>query len=411
MKKFLGFLLTLVIGLSALNVSAQTIVEILGDAGTTTNSYLPAYTLYNNTLSEQIYTADEIGLPGTITSIAFYNGGTTKSPNIKVYLVSTSETEFSSTTSWLTVTDSDKVYEGEVTFTAGQWTTIQFDTPFEYDGNSNLGVIVDENMAWSSGLACRVFSSTSNCAMYVYSDGTDYNAVGATYTASNRLSVKNQIQLGIIPSGVDYCYPVTNFTATGITSDEVTVSWTAPEDANGYVLQYKTQDADWEDEDIVTLYPADTFLNITGLDPNTHYDVRVAHTCSFGNSVWKSLSFKTECVAISVAEMPYFEQFEGYASYSFPDCWTRISGYSSSSYDYPYINNASATAHAGSGYLYLYNTSASPIVMALPAFVEDLSTLRLSFWMKPSGTTSYYGRVEVGYMTDLTDPSTFTLIN
>ena len=411
MKKFLGFLLTLVIGLSALNVSAQTIVEILGDAGTTTNSYLPAYTLYNNTLSEQIYTADEIGLPGTITSIAFYNGGTTKSPNIKVYLVSTAETEFSSTTAWLTVTDSDKVYEGEVTFTAGQWTTIQFDTPFEYDGNSNLGVIVDENMAWSSGLACRVFTSTSNCAMYVYSDGTDYNAVGATYTASNRLSVKNQIQLGIIPSGVDYCYPVTNFTATGITSDEVTVSWTAPEDANGYILQYKSQDADWEDEDITTVYPVDTFLNITGLDPNTHYDVRVAHTCSFGNSVWKSLSFKTECVAISVAEMPYFEQFEGYASYSFPDCWTRISGYSSSSYDYPYINNASATAHAGSGYLYLYNTSASPIVMALPAFVEDLSTLRLSFWMKPSGTTSYYGRVEVGYMTDLTDPSTFTLIN
>ena len=411
MKRILGFLLTLVLGLSALNVSAQTIVEILGDAGTTTNSYLPAYTLYNNTLSEQIYTSDEIALPGTITSIAFYNGGSTKTPNIKIYLVSTSQTEFSTTTDWLTVSDSDKVFEGNVEFTAGQWTTIQFDTPFEYDGASNLGLIVDENMAWSSGLACRVFTSTSNCAMYVYSDGTDYNAVGASYTASNRLSVKNQIKLGITPSGVDYCYPVTNFTVTGVTSDEATVYWTAPENPNGYVLEYKTHAADWEGDDVVTVYPTDTFYTITGLDPNTHYDVRVAHTCSFGNSAWKSVSFKTECVAISVANQPYIEQFEGYASYSFPDCWTSISSYSSSSYVYPYVNNAASTAHAGSGYLYLYNTSAYPIVMALPQFVEDLSTLRLSFWMKPAGTTSYYGRVEVGVMTDLSDPTTFTMLD
>ena len=411
MKRFLGFLLTLVIGLSALNVSAQTIVEILGDGGTTTNSYLPAYTLYNNTLSEQIYTPDEIGVPGTITSIAFYNGGTTKSPNIKLYLVSTTQTEFSTTTDWLTVTDSDKVYEGEVTFTSGQWTTIQFDTPYEYDGSSNLGVVVDEYMAWSSGLACRVFTSTTNCAMYVYSDGTDYNAVGASYTASNRLSVKNQIQLGIIPSGADYCYPATNFTVTGVTSDEATVFWTAPENPNGYLLEYKTHDADWEDDDVVVVYPTDTFFNITGLDPNTRYDVRVAHTCSFGNSAWKNVSFKTECVAISVIDQPYIEQFEGYASYSFPDCWTRISGYTSGANEYPYVNNASSTAHAGSGYLYLYNTSATPIVMALPQFVEDLSTLRLSFWMKPAGTSTYYGRVEVGVMTDLTDPTTFTLLN
>lgn len=76
---------------------AQEIVTI--GEGTTTSTYLPAYTLYSNTLSEQIYTAEEIGMAGTITSIAFYNGGTTKTPNIKLYLVNTSQSEFASTTS------------------------------------------------------------------------------------------------------------------------------------------------------------------------------------------------------------------------------------------------------------------------------------------------------------------------
>ena len=78
MKKVLLLLLTAMLGLGAWQGSAQITVDILGDAGTTTNSYLPIYTLYNNTLSEQIYTADEIGTGGSISSIAFYNGGSEK---------------------------------------------------------------------------------------------------------------------------------------------------------------------------------------------------------------------------------------------------------------------------------------------------------------------------------------------
>ena len=49
--------------------------------------------------------------------------------------------------------------------------------------------------------------------------------------------------------------------------------------------------------------------------------------------------------------------------------------------------------------------------MALPRFEEDLNTLRLSFWMKPAGTNSDYGRMELGVMTDLSDSSTFTLFH
>ena len=206
------------------------------------------------------------------------------------------------------------------------------------------------------------------------------------------------------------CPSPENLTATNITAysadiawvDNVSSSWTVEYGEHGFTPGEGT-------EIVVSGTPE---VTISDLDPNTRYDVYVSSSCSDGEiSVKKFLAFKTECDVISVAAMPYYEQFEGYATYSFPDCWTRIAGYSSTSYDYPYINNSASTAHAGSGYLYLYNTSSTPIIMALPPFVEDLNTLRLSFWMKPAGTTNLYGRVDLGVMTDLTDTTTFTLLD
>ena len=239
--------------------------------GTATNNYLPAYTLYNNTLSEQIYTSAEIGMSGTISSVAFYNGGTTKTPNIKLYLVHTDKTSFTSTTDWLTVTEREKVFEGDVTFTANEWTTITFTTPFEYDGISNLGLIVDENMQWSSGLACRVYNSTSNCAMYVYSDPTNYNAVGASYTANNRLSVKNQVQFNI--TGM-MCDPVVSCPAPTV-SDNVTVAnggatftWTSNGTETEWTVVY-TVDGGAEIVDTVTT----TSYTLSNLEEGANHTV------------------------------------------------------------------------------------------------------------------------------------------
>ena len=270
-------LLTLMMGFCTLNVSAQTTVEILGDGGTTTNSYLPAYSFYNNNLTEQIYTAEEVGMAGSILSIAFYNGGSEKTPNIKLYMVNTDQDEFTSTTDWLTVGTEDLVYEGNVTFTAGDWTVIQLDSPFEYDGTSNLGVIVDEYMQYSSGLACRVFTSTSNCAMYVYSDPTDYDAVGASYSASNRLSVKNQIVLEILPSGGSVCARPNNAVISGITSDEATLSWTAGDGQTAWEVYCDTGAVDYDQISWISV--TDTFHTFTGLNPNTQYTAYVRTVC------------------------------------------------------------------------------------------------------------------------------------
>lgn len=73
-------------------------------------------------LSEQIYTADEIanagGGPGTITSISFYGYNSwTTSPGERtwdVYLVNTTKSNFSSASDWVGVNASQKVFSGTI---------------------------------------------------------------------------------------------------------------------------------------------------------------------------------------------------------------------------------------------------------------------------------------------------------
>ena len=141
MKKILLFLLTLMIGFSTLQVSAQQTVVI--GSGTATNSYLPSYSYYNYSLTQQLYTPDEIGTAGSITSVAFYNAGSEKTRNYTVYMLNTNQASFANSTDWITVTASDEVFTGSVTFTANAWTTITLDSPFDYDGSSNLAIIID----------------------------------------------------------------------------------------------------------------------------------------------------------------------------------------------------------------------------------------------------------------------------
>ncbi len=420
--------------------SAQETVTI--GEGTTTNSYLPAYTLYNNTLSEQIYTADEIEMGGTITSIAFFNGGSEKTPNIKIYLINTDQEEFSSTTNWLPVTADDLVFEGDVTFVVGEWTTIELETPFEYDGVSNLGVIVDENMTWSSGLACRVFESTPNCAMYVYSDPTDYNAVGATYTASSRLSVKNQLQLTIIPgSSGPMCFKVKDLAIdeSSTTSSSLTITWT--DDRNDASATYTIYNGDV----VVASGVTGTSYTVQGLNPNTVYALSVATDCGAGNVSNRTapVSGRTDCAATT--SIPFNEDFGSYGTLPsnpytgpavLPSCWAYLSNgtntartegssyfggigkyTSTSSYGTPYANDpflcmpiylvgSAVTSTTYIGYAAARGTTKYAI---LPNFEEALNTLQISFDYRMSTAYNATGAattLELGYVMG-EDTSTF----
>ena len=188
------------------NLEANFIQAIeIGESDATSN-YLPSYSYYKQALSQQIYTAEEIGPAGTITCIAFYNEGAEKTRTYDFYLATTTKSSFASDTDWITVSASDKVFSGSVTMVANTWTFINFDAPYEYDGISNLVLVADDNSGRydnSPHMACSVFNTSSNQAIYVYSDNTNYDPMSpptsySTYSEYHAtLSQKNHILLGI----------------------------------------------------------------------------------------------------------------------------------------------------------------------------------------------------------------------
>ncbi len=168
------------------------------------HDYLPSYSFYEYALSQQIYTAEEIGSACTITSISFFNkANTDRVRTYDIYLQHTDKSSFSGKTDWITVSASDKVFSGTVTMGAVAWTTFELNTPFEYDGTSKLVLVVDDNTNGydhAPYMSCSVYSTEENQALYAYSAATNYNPLAPPTNSeynSNVLSVKNHLILGI----------------------------------------------------------------------------------------------------------------------------------------------------------------------------------------------------------------------
>lgn len=171
---------------------------VIGE-GTATDSYLPSYNYYKYGFSEQIYTADEIGGAGTITSIGFYNAGAEKTRSYDVYLAHTDKNAFTDGTDWVAISDDALVFSGTVTMAPDMWTTIYLTTPFEYNGTQNLLVVMDDNTGSYTNqphMTCRVFDANGSQALTIWGDGSNYNP--AAMTASGTLKqVKNQVRMEI----------------------------------------------------------------------------------------------------------------------------------------------------------------------------------------------------------------------
>ena len=197
--------LTLTMLLFAFVGTMRADVVTIGDpTATTTNSYLPTYSLYEKSITQQIYTADEIGVAGTINTLTMWLKNTSSyARNINVYMKEIDETEFADATAWVSMSDSDLV--GSFTMANGvsdpAETAIDLTTPFEYTGAGNLVICLqDVSGSWSSGAAGVVMTTDEYQAMYAYRDGTTYDPSNPGVNGT-RLKVKNVIMLDITPAG------------------------------------------------------------------------------------------------------------------------------------------------------------------------------------------------------------------
>ncbi len=177
--------------------------EVAIGNGTSTNAYLPTYSYYGYTLSQQIFTASEVGQAGIITKVAFkVSNSKSATRSIDLYLKHTTKTAFTSQTGWETMSNGDKVFSGSVTFQSSGWTTITLSTPFVYDGTSNLVVCVDDNTNSyvsnsSNSPKFYVYSTGQNRALRIYSDGTNYNPASPSSYSGTYVTSNNQVTFTI----------------------------------------------------------------------------------------------------------------------------------------------------------------------------------------------------------------------
>lgn len=179
--------------------SFEPTTKLLVGSGDGTSRFLPFSNWYHYGLTQQIYTAKELGnKAGSIMALDFFRTDDNECNNtIEIYLVKTDKTRFANRTDWISVTEEDKVYDGKMQFESNQWTTIELTKPFDYDGVSNLALIVyDKNVSedsYGDYRAFRTFKGNDNQTLYFRSDKDD-PTIRPTVTGTPSNS-KNQLRI------------------------------------------------------------------------------------------------------------------------------------------------------------------------------------------------------------------------
>lgn len=367
-------------------------------------------------ISEQIYTADEIsaagGGPGTITSISFYgyNSWTTTAGTRTwdVYLVNTTKNTFSSASDWVGVNASQKVFSGTISIIKNTWTTVPISN-FTYEGG-NLLVVVDDNSGsstQSSGHGGYVFNTASHQSNWAASSD-DINPSNPNMTCTAWETKKNNIRFEFDLTPVS-CPTPQNLVVSAVSSNSATLTWQAGGDETAWNVQYKTASSGSWSPSISVSSPTYTITNLT---TNTDYQARVQAACSGEESGWKTVSFATECEAI---DLPYYYNFSDASvssTGSMPDCWLRFNDATNSSYQgYPRVNadyhhNTSSPTRS---LLFNYSSNIPNQIAILPVINVNnysLDQYQVVFWVRSASNK----KLQVGTMTDPNNANTFRQI-
>ena len=382
---------------------------------TTTNSYLPTYIYYGNTYSQQIVTADVFeSMPNDFASISVKDN--TNSPTIRSCDIYLAHVPANATLSngWILPDPANDftfslVYSGDVQFGTGSWVKIDFDTVFPYNGTDNVLVVFnDHTNSYTSSHTYDVIgnSNTNAMARYAYRDNTPYD-VSNPNVSGTLLNVVNTFLFSYCDESD--CIRPNTLTASNITEFSADIEWVSAGSESNWEVEYKAaSDTEWTSAGTAST----TSFNLNGLAGNTLYQVRVRALCSSTDiSAWSDVtSFRTECSSISA--LPFSEDFEdGSAIYNTNQgdyilCWDR---YASNPSHYVYVPS-NTYAHSGTHFLDFHHTNGCFNIAIMPALDASLniSDLMVSFYACKSGSS---GTLEVGVMTDKTDPTTFVAVD
>lgn len=365
--------------------------------GTSGTDFIPFYlsnTAYPYSLSQQIYTAEDIGTAGSIKAISFFHRLDDKSLSmngIQIYMKHTDKDSFTGS-NLDPMNGFSLVFEGDIAVSGKKWLTIILDTAFEYDGNRNLMICCYDPVATPQ--------PKGNTFTYHYADNKMRRTASGTSIDLNNLpqvagseTMRNDIRINIVPN--PYRNPI-NLAVTALSANAATVSWQAPAGEHPTIQRYewqykKSADAAWSS----LASTSGTSASLNGLSAFTEYQFRVRIIYDGGESSYSLLRFTT---AVS---LPHFCGFEN----GMPG-WSQANHNHFLNVDYTGISGEAK--HEGAyGYKFQPYSDGTPQYLISPRLPGN-TPVRVSFYYSnSSASASQIGKFKVGYSTSTSDIDNF----
>lgn len=253
----------------------------VGNGGSTTTA-LPFTTSCAYSISQQIYTFEDVEQTGNITGIAFqYKSGASGTRSIDVYMKHSNIETFATATSWESMTNEYKVYSGDIVIsgTADEWVGVTFTTPFAYTGGNFVLCVYDHTNSTLSGTTFHA-DQVSGKSLCYYSgmfpaplDPSNVNKNGYMF------NYRNNIKLSFAEGGQDPVTPTVPaapvVTAEAAGTSSITLTWNTVAGATSY----KVYSAGTEIEEVLT-----TSHTVGYLQAGTNYCFSVSAVNAVGES-------------------------------------------------------------------------------------------------------------------------------
>lgn len=355
--------------------------------GTTVHAGVP-FDFYHTDASGTSFTAQML-YPATLISdmagntlsgITFYHNSTnSKTLSASTWTVKMGESSLSDLSAGLSTETLTTVYAGSLVFTSGI-VTIEFDSPYTYTSGN---LIVEISTVGASG---NWIGPSSNNGF----KGEDN--VGYTYTTQtspNHFAFLPKTTFTKAPS----CFVATGLAVSAVTSESMTLSWTS--DATSFDIY------DMATHTLVGNSTTNSYI-VEDLTANTSYTFGVVVDCGGGDySDTVTVSGRTACADIET--IPYTWTFEDGTANATPDCWTKVGTGTIQ------VRNSTTNSHNSSQYLYFSGSTSNLIV--LPPTSAEANTMQMKLWLRPEGNYGSCANFSVGYITDVTDASTYTALS
>ncbi len=293
MRRFLVSLLLLVL-IAPMTVKAD---EVIIGTGTTTGYNAPFNNFYKNSWNETIYPASSFSSACVINSVAYEvaTAAPVTMSTLKIYMGETTRSTFSSTSDWTPENDLTLVYSGTnvvIGSTTG-WQEIQLDSPFTYEGEDNLVIVVAKTTANYSSTLKFYYTSETNTCMYRQND-SDLSYAEYPTGVGTRTAYKANVKLNVTPF-VLTCHKPTAVELIGATPTTITMGWTPYPGTGAFDVYISDEEAPSATTTPTASNITDTSYTFTGLTGGTVYNCYVRTNCGDGDvSGWRSIIACTE---------------------------------------------------------------------------------------------------------------------